>query len=144
MFILYGNSYIRKSSASSYWGFHTMASLNKIQQTTFMYVVVGEMNDGNSSKLFFILMQLYTKIPHETGGCLGNLLENNNSKWILGITFSRNRGAYKSDFFLRWQTAMVNPLWDNDLSESSSDLFPLTDTSLSFQIRAWHYHLLSY
>ena len=57
-----------------------MASLNKIQQTTFMYVVVGELNDGNSSKLFFILMQLYTKIPHETGGCLGNLLENNNSK----------------------------------------------------------------
>ena len=57
-----------------------MASLNKIQQTTFMYVVVGELNDGNSSKLFFILMQLYTKIPRETGGCLGNLLENNNSK----------------------------------------------------------------
>ena len=34
------------------------ASLNNIQQTTFMYVVVGGLNDGTISKLFFILMQL--------------------------------------------------------------------------------------
>ena len=33
------------------------ASLNNIQQTTFMYTVIGELNDGNISKLFFILMQ---------------------------------------------------------------------------------------
>ena len=31
-------------------------SLINIQQTTFMYVVVVELNDGKISKLFFILM----------------------------------------------------------------------------------------
>ena len=39
-------------------GRHTMASLNNFQQKTLMYIVGGELNDGNSSKFFFILMQL--------------------------------------------------------------------------------------
>ena len=50
--------------------FGWQASINNIQQTTFIHVVVGKLNDGIRSKLLiilicFILPQLLNKIPYE-------------------------------------------------------------------------------
>ena len=58
-----------------------------------MHVVIGELNDGSNNLLLFIVMQLYSKILHEIGGCMGNLLDYKVHKWILQMTFSGNLDA---------------------------------------------------
>ena len=41
-----------------------------------MHVVVGELNDGNSGKLLFILIKHFSKILCDIGRSLGKLLDN--------------------------------------------------------------------
>lgn len=41
-----------------------------------MHVVVGELNDGNSGKLLFILIKHFSKILCDIDGSLGKLLDN--------------------------------------------------------------------